>query len=519
MAPKSSAKQTVVVTTRAQVAIVNPRDIAELEEAHGRARVLTVGVSNYPKATGFAALPVCSHDARSVRDRFLDIQQLHADPKFCFACTTGGSSAPTRGEILGLLQELSDGADPENRLVFFYSGHGHRLPVSGGDEFLLVPQDAYASDKPDALIAFSQVKEILSSSPARQKLIILDACFSGPDVTHMKALPPKLSPKFLKEYLANTRGTAVLSSSGIDQKSTTQSPNPNLSLFTHYLCEGLSGTPEALDNGRLTLQSLYEYLSVVVQKQAKSYHQPQQPGLALAVQGTMMLADFTVGMLVPAGVDLTEHPVADVSFHESARGKVTDVLTEIKKWSYYSQEYLETQVNKNIKNVYRERYGKFAASLTEDAGIPFGEIAIEGNGVTFPRGGYSMDYEAADQKTGVFRETVWFDRSWFDRPERMIEVLHCFDLRPREMTLDLSHERSLDSMIAGLRSRGWKLESNELPQKFTASHEQYRVVVSRTQIRFSGFYPAEILGSESAPEKAALVTGILGLLANGKAKA
>jgi hypothetical protein len=518
MARKPSAKQTVVVTTRAQVAIVNPRDIAELEEAHGRARVLAVGVSDYPKATGFAALPVCNHDARSVRDRFLDIRQLHADPKFCLACTTNGGSAPTRGEILRLLHELADGADSENRLVFFYSGHGHHLLMSGADEFFLVPQDAYASDKPDALIAFSQVKEILSASAARQKLIILDACFGGPDVTHMKALPPQLSAKFLKEYLANTRGTAVLSSSGIDQKSTTQSPNPKLSLFTHYLCEALSGAPEALDNGRLTLQSLFDYLSVVVRKQAKSYHQPQQPALALAVQGTMMLADFTVGSLVPAGVELTEHPVTDVSFRESARGKVTDILTDIKRW-HYSQEYLEQQVNNNIEKVYRQRFGEFAASLTEDVGIPYGEIAVDTNGVTFPHGGYSMEYKAEDQKTGVFRHTVWFDRSWFDRPERMIEVLHCFDLRPREMTLELSQERSLDSMIAGLRSRGWKLESNELPQKFTASHEQYRVVVSRTRIRFSGFYPDEILGSESAPEKAALVTGILGLLANGKANA
>src|ERR1035441_8291088 len=154
MAQKSSAKQTIVVAAHAQVAIVNPRDIAELEEAHGKARVLAVGVSDYPKATGFAALPVCSHDARSVRDRFLDIQQLHADPKFCLACATNGGSAPTRGEILRLLHELADGADSENRLVFFYSGHGHRLLMSGVDEFFLVPQDAYTSDKPDALIAF-----------------------------------------------------------------------------------------------------------------------------------------------------------------------------------------------------------------------------------------------------------------------------------------------------------------------------------------------------------------------------
>jgi len=92
----------------------------------------------------------------------------------------------------------------------------------------------------------------------------------------------------------------------------------------------------------------------------------------------------------------------------------------------------------------------------------------------------------------------------------MIDVLSCFDLRPAEMKLDVSGKHSLDSMIADLKARGWKLVSNKLPKEFSASSGRYGVVVRQNSVEFSGFYPEEILGSDSEPEKTALVSGILG---------
>jgi hypothetical protein len=514
MAAKKPSKKSVALKPTQEVVVVKERHILELEESHGKARVLAVGLSTYPKTSGLQPLPVCSNDAATVRDRFSDIQQLHADPGFCIACTSSSAAPPTRGQILGLLLQLAQGAVAEDRLIFFYSGHGIRLKYNGADEFFLVPQDAYSCSDPDALIPFSRVKEILNSSLAKQKLVILDACFSGPDAKNLKALPPELSPKFMKEYLARTHGTAVLSSSGIEQTSTSQSPNPKLSLFTHYLCEALGGEKAALDNGRLTLTSLYDYLSVAVGKTSKSYNRSQHPALMSAVEGTMVLADFTVGILVPAGVELSEQSITELRFAERENGRVVDVLTQIKSW-HYSQEYLEERVNSNLGEAYRDRFGVFAAKLTEEAGIPVGEVSIEDSGVSFPDGGYSLEYKASDKKTGFFRHSVWFGKAWFDQPEQMIGVLQCFELRPREMTLELSGKRSLDSMIAGLKARGWKLESNQLPKRFSASHDRYEVIVTQGWIKFSGFYPDEILGSESEPEKAALVSGILALLTNG----
>jgi hypothetical protein len=259
MALKKAAKKIVVVSPSPAATVVNKNQISELATAHGLARVLAVGVSTQMKASGFQSLKVCANDASSVRDRFADIQQLNADPDFCVKCVSGGTLPATRGHILGQLHELANGAESESRLIFFYSGHGVRLHYKGTDEFFLVPEDAFSGADADALIPFSVVTEILNKSAAKQKLIVLDACFSGPDVSGLKALPAELSPKFMKEYLAKTKGAGVLSSSGIGQESIAQSPNPKLSLFTHYFCEALSGEETALDNGRLTLNSLYDY--------------------------------------------------------------------------------------------------------------------------------------------------------------------------------------------------------------------------------------------------------------------
>ena len=142
-------------------------------------------------------------------------------------------------------------------------------------------------------------------------------------------------------------------------------------------------------------------------------------------------------------------------FAERENGRVVDVLTQINSW-HYSQEYLEERVNSNLGEAYRDRFGVFAAKLTEEAGIPVGEVSIEDSGVSFPDGGYSLEYKASDKKTGFFRHSVWFGKAWFDQPERMIGVLQCFELRPREMTLELSGKRSLDSRRASPAPRWWQ---------------------------------------------------------------
>jgi hypothetical protein len=487
----------------------------ELRAAHGRAHVLAVGISDYSKVPDFHSLRVCANDAEAVRNCFHDIEQLNGDKSHCKACTSKSHSfPPTRGEILRLLQNLAEEADADNRIILYYSGHGHRLQRKGAlDEFYLVPEDAYRIDQADALISFREIISILNTSQAKQKLVILDACLSGPDTKHLKLLPADLSPKFLKEYLETTTGSAVLSSCGIDETATIQSPNSKLSLFTHYLCEALGGNSGALDNGRLTLPSLYSYLSIEVKRRAKSYHQKQNPTLNNSSSGVIILGDFRPSPLSMSTLDFDQHPVAGIEFRESEDASVKEVLTEIKKWSY-SQDYLERVVNGKLAEHFEERLGKFAASISSSLEVSLAEVVVEDAGVQFPDGGYSIEYKATSVKEGVFRHTVWFGEEWFGQSEKMVQVLHCLGMSPDRMKLELRGKHNLDSMVASLRARGWKLESNLLPKKFEVTFGDIHARVTPTEIYFKGFYPEDILGSKANPETQTLIRSVLLLLSD-----
>jgi hypothetical protein len=53
----------------------------KLTAAFGQMHVLAVGVSNYPKNSGFSKLPVCSRDAAEVAAALRDVPEIRATNK------------------------------------------------------------------------------------------------------------------------------------------------------------------------------------------------------------------------------------------------------------------------------------------------------------------------------------------------------------------------------------------------------------------------------------------------------
>jgi len=208
------------------------RQVLTLKEAQGQLSVLALGIDDYDKYSGFTTLKTCSNDAIEVRNAFHDVWQLNADKDRVWALTSKSNPPPSKGEIIKAINRLISITEPNERFLFYYSGHGHRIKnESGVEKFYIVPQDAYSDTDPDALIDFDWILDLLNKSEAKQRIVVIDACMSGPDVTMEKLLPAKYSSKFLAEYMQNTKGIAVISSSMADQASTTQSPNPKVSLL------------------------------------------------------------------------------------------------------------------------------------------------------------------------------------------------------------------------------------------------------------------------------------------------
>ena len=261
----------------------------KFSNAIGKLRVLAIGISKYDNSF-FPPLNKCVHDAEAVKTKILNTaEQLNTDETKILELNSNGSVHPSKGEILKSIRHLAETAENTDRIMLYYSGHGHR--IDDQIDYFLVPQDVYSNSKPEALINFDEVVSIMQSSLAKVKLIVLDACFSGP-ATLSKGLVQKTSNKAFADYVKTVKGLIVISSSEGDQASTTKSPS-NLSLFTHYFVEALAGNEDALDEGRLlTVASLFKYVSFKVSEKSKSYGCLQNPAINLQTSGMVIIGDF-----------------------------------------------------------------------------------------------------------------------------------------------------------------------------------------------------------------------------------
>jgi Caspase domain len=399
-------------------------------------------------------------------------------------------------------------ATAEDRLLYFHSGHGTRI----NNELYLVPSDAYAHDDPDALIPLSTVKEILNKSEARQKFIILDACYSGPNTKEFKSIPAEVSNTFMKKYVAETVGVALLSSSADDQMSTTQSPDSAVSLFTYYLLQALQGDPGALDaNKHLTLFSLHSFVSARVDRQARSYQFRQRPNLDTSTNGDFFFGDFGASPVELQGLQLDQHPIGSLLFFDSERIQVKAILTKMHSSARFTEDQLQYAANKALPEHIRTDFGRKAASLVSALSFNLSEVTVEGAHIYFPDGDLTVSYEAGGKNVGKLQYEASFSGSWLERPDRISKALAAFEMYPTEMTLKINGVLNLDRMRTGLPAGGWTITSH-LDNELAATRMGYTLQASEKELRFSGLSPKELFGDDADLNKAALVSGVLGLL-------
>lgn len=488
--------------------ILTPHQLQGLQAAHGKLHVLCVGISDYSATSGFAALPVCANDAIKVGHCFQDVKELNADPSRIRVISSKNAMV-SKGVILQAVHKLACDADEDDRILFYFSGHGQRL--DDNNEFYLVPQDAFRHDHADTLLSFDQVLDLLKESTAKQKIVIIDACFSGP--SDLKKPLSSLSPKQLTDYLNRTEGVVILSSSSSDQASWAKSPDKDLSLFTWALVNALRGEPDAQQDRFLTINTLFDFVCGAVHRESKSYGAKQTPVRKLIEEGgSIILGNFNAPLVTPQDFDLEGAPITAIEFGQNEAGRVDDVLQSIKNYNY-SLEYLERRVNDTLGEHLADSLGELTCSIADAADLDLSEVNVDGAGITFPGGSYTVTYEAnpGDKKRGTFVHRIQFDSSWFDQAAVIPEILNAVDMRPRGFKLHLTKEIDPQQLIPGLRARHWSI-SKKLVDKIEARSGVYTLEVTCDAITFGGMLPSEILGDEADQVKSQLVAGVLFLM-------
>lgn len=156
----------------------------------------------------------------------------------------------TKSQILKHLKSQFSRAKANDKIVFFFSGHGY----PGG----FCPYDM---TKLDEGIKYADVISVMQQSKAKSKFIFADACHSGA----MRQNGSETDPK---------PGNVLLFLSSRGNEYSAESPFLANGYFTKHLLRGLRGGADANNDMRITALELFKYVSAGVRSQTNDQQHP-----------------------------------------------------------------------------------------------------------------------------------------------------------------------------------------------------------------------------------------------------
>lgn len=202
--------------------------------------VVSVGIGNYAD-TKMRNLTKTESDAKAIAEFYKKGTEK--------VITITGKYA-TKSQILQSLKNQFSKADANDRIVFFFSGHGY----PGG----FCPYDMM---KQEDGLKYSDVINIMQQSKARSKFIFADACHSG-------AIREDGS------YTDSKTGNVLLFLSSRGKEYSAENPFFANGYFTKYLLRGLGGGADANGDRRITAKELFDYVSEKVKLKTGNRQHP-----------------------------------------------------------------------------------------------------------------------------------------------------------------------------------------------------------------------------------------------------
>lgn len=174
----------------------------------------------------------------------------------------------TRSRIEGFLREwLPKNLGPESRLYVYFAGHG--APDAQSKSAYLLPWDGDPSLLKTSAISLSDFYRELDALPAKQIVVMLDACFSGMGSRSVAMAGARGLVVVIENYAPPQDKIALFAAAGAEQIAGSDDEQGH-GLFTYYLLKGLDAKPK-------DARQLYEFLKPRVEKQAARKNQVQNP--------------------------------------------------------------------------------------------------------------------------------------------------------------------------------------------------------------------------------------------------
>jgi energy-coupling factor transporter ATP-binding protein EcfA2 len=249
---------------------------------------IVIGINRY--GNGIPPLQSAVPDAEAIAQILQD--EHHYDVQLCL------DEAATLEGLTVLFQQLQPQLD--DRLLFYFAGHGIAIMGDEGPEGYLIPQDARLGEV-STYFRMTEVEAALTPLSCRHCLIILDCCFAGAfrwsSTRKLEVIPEVIHKERYDRFIDSFAWQVITSAShdqyaldtldlkndrGTDRTRTQHSP------FAAALMDALSGDADIYPPGKseqppgdgvITATELYLYLRDTVEVPTDAHTLRQTPGL------------------------------------------------------------------------------------------------------------------------------------------------------------------------------------------------------------------------------------------------
>jgi len=223
-----------------------------LSSEYDQSWAIAIGVDAYDFAP---PLLHAAADARAIVDS-LKSQFAFADESITLLL----NSEARRDSILEAYLALAGCTTANDRVVFFFAGHGHTEVSTRGEVGYLVPQDG-DPQKLHTLIRWDELTRNADLISAKHMFFMMDACYGG--LAIQRALPAG-SSRFLKDMLRRPARQVLTAGKADEPVSDAGGPLPEHSVFTGFVLLGLRGdaaTPDGIISANSLMPYVYQHVS------------------------------------------------------------------------------------------------------------------------------------------------------------------------------------------------------------------------------------------------------------------
>lgn len=178
----------------------------------------------------------------------------------------------TRHAILEHLELLAQRVQPDDRVIFFFAGHGcTRENVLGGQIGYIAPVESQEDDWNSFIRIEDIIRYSLDLIAAKHIFHVFDACFSGLALTRQAAISAPDIPRWIADCM--THQTRQVLTAGLAEHLVGDLTEDGHSIFTSYFLKALAGEARGSE-GEITATRVMGFVADKVMKDPRSEQTP-----------------------------------------------------------------------------------------------------------------------------------------------------------------------------------------------------------------------------------------------------